>query len=415
MSTTATLMPTDQKLAKAVVRDGLAFTFITNIDYMIVAALLPVAVLHGGTVGASVFSMAVSIRVIASIVGMLCAPAVFSRARSGQILMMASVLKGLAFAVICTSISLPAMCLFAVLAGLGTGIAKPAIRALLSNAATADSRAKVFQLFFVMMNAAFVVGPFVARAALTLDSSQMFLVVLAGIETLAGLWILRATRAVDAVVPTGQPFDIARVIGLWLNVRVVPILLLSFMSYFAMGFILTGFLLYQNIMPGLGAYREVLLSFEALAMIVIQLLMMPVFKKISRLMIYVLGTIGVGAGLLLSFSSVLPIVACGLVLFAVAECLLMPQSQLEVSRSVPASETAAVFSAVTLAGAIGEAFGSLMVGYVIESGTRYFPSVGVAAQSVAVPVLLAFVLTSVLALRSGVSDLPAEAAERAKS
>lgn len=389
---------------KSAARDGLIFTFLTNIDYTIVATLLPVAILHGSTVSTAAFSMAVSIRIVASIVGMLCAPVVFSRIRNGNLLMMASILKGLAFTVLCISIQFPAMCLFAILAGLGTGISKPAIRALLSNVSTVDTRAKIFQLFFVMMNAALVIGPFVAQLALAGNDEHVFLITLACIEFLVALWIMRATRDIDLNISMGKRFSITQMIGLWLNAKVTPILLLSFVVYFAMGFMLTGFLLYRDIVPGLSAYRETLLSFEAFATIVIQLALMPIFRKIRRPMLYALGIFGAGIGIFLSFASTLPVVVTGLVLFAFAECLLMPQTQLEVSRVVPSSQTTAVFSAVTIAGAIGETFGSLAPGYVIQSGATFFPTVASAAQWMALPVFLVFLVSSLLVLRSGTSD-----------
>lgn len=410
MSTDATLTEVRSTPAKSTARDGLIFTFVTNIDYAIVATLLPVVMLHGDRVSAADFSLAVSIRVVASIVGMLCAPVFFSRTRSGHVLMLASALKGIAFAVLCITIGRPGLCLFAILAGLGTGVSKPAIRTLLTNASTADNRAKIFQLFFVMMNAALVAGPFVARLAVAGGNTQAFLVGLAGVEFLAGLWIMRASHCISSGVPQTAPFSLSRVFGFWLDARVAPILALSFASYFAMGFMLTGFLLYQNVVPGLASHREAFLSFEALATIVIQLAFMPVFRKLGRPLLYTLSASGAGIGIFLSYAGAVPLVLLGLALFALAECLVMPQTQLEVSRVVPVTQTAGVFSAVTLAGAIGESAGSICVGYVIQWGGALFPTVANAAQWMALPVCLAFLLSSLLLLRPTKIGAPAPAA-----
>jgi hypothetical protein len=118
---------------------------------------------------------------------------------------------------------------------------------------------------------------------------------------------------------------------------------------------------------------------EGLAVIVVQLALLPVFSHIPRARTHVLVALAAGTGLILSFSESLSVVFTGLAVFALAECLAMPLAQLEISERVPSQYRRNVFAVGMVAAAFGEIAGSWMAWAV----TR-FESSAIAAQGAGV-------------------------------
>jgi hypothetical protein len=112
--------------------------------------------------------------------------------------------------------------------------------------------------------------------------------------------------------------------------------------------------IYAAINPSLAPWRNFLLSAEGLAVIIVQLALMPVFSHLPRGRIHALVALAAGTGLILSFSENLSVVFTGLAVFAMAECLAMPLAQLEISERVPSQYRRNIFALGMVAAAFGE-------------------------------------------------------------
>src|SRR5262249_2949991 len=115
-------------------------------------------------------------------------------------------------------------------------------------------------------------------------------------------------------------------------------------AYAAVGFVITALVLYQAIDPGIGAWRNYLLSVEGFAVIAVQLGLMPVFGRLARPWIYAGVATAAAAGIALCFSGVLWLSFAGLFVFAMAECLAMPIAQIALSEVAEPSTRRVLFS-----------------------------------------------------------------------
>jgi hypothetical protein len=156
------------------------------------------------------------------------------------------------------------------------------------------------------------------------------------------------------------------------------------LSYAAVGFLIASLVLYGEINPPLGPWRNLLLSAEGLAVIIVQLALMPVFSHLPRGRTHVVVALAAGIGLVLSFSQSLLLVFFGLTVFAVAECLAMPVAQLELSERVPTQYRRHVFALGMVVAALGEIAGS----WIAWAVTRFDLS-ATAAQSAGILIGLA--------------------------
>lgn len=251
-----------------------------------VLTLLPVAVFGGTRVSPLSFSLALSIQVVASLVGGIVVPIAFRGLSSGWMLSISSLLKSAGFLALLATVHSPGLFTFAVLAGLGRGVSKVAVRVLLTDATTEKGRSKAFQLFFVIMNAALLLAPLIAEAADKLHVARLALTTLLVLELAGGAWSGLVARRLDSDTGKAKRLTIGGSIGLLARGGPATVLAYTLVAYFAMGFIMTMFLLYDQVNAGLSSYREMFLSFEPLALIVIQLAMMPVLARAGQAQVY---------------------------------------------------------------------------------------------------------------------------------
>jgi MFS family permease len=369
---------------------ALVFTFVTNIDMTAVLTLLPVAVFGGTSVSPLEFSLALSIQVVASLVGGIVVPIMFRGVSSGWLLSLSSLMKSFGFAALLATVHAPGLFSFAVLAGFGRGVSKVAVRVLLTDATTEKARGKAFQLFFVIMNVALLLAPLVAEAADRLGVARLALVLLIAVELAGGVWAGITARRLVSDTGKAKKLSISGGVGLLVRGGPATVLGYTLVAYFAMGFIMAIFLLYNEVNPTLSGYRELFLSFEPLALIVIQLAMMPVLAKVGRAALYAAAAVTCGVGVALSFTSSLVLVLAGLALFAFAESLAMPQSQVDAAKVAPKEQLAAMLSLVTVTSAVGEIVGNVLAGWIVRNAGGSLPSVAVSGMAVAVVVLVGF-------------------------
>lgn len=370
---------------------ALVFTFVTNIDMTTVLTLLPVAVfMHGTTVSPLAFSLALSIQVGASLVGSSIVPIVFRNVNSGWMLSVSSLLKSLGFLALVITVHEPGLFAFAVLAGLGRGLSKVAVRVLLADATTEKNRGTAFQLFFVIMNIALLLAPLVAELANSNGIAQATLVVLIVVELAGGGWAGATARRLTSNAQAAKKLSTSGGIGLLFRGGPAAVLIYTFIAYFAMGFVMAMFLLYDTVNPELAKFRSLFLSFEPLALIVIQLAIMPFWAKVRRPFVYGAAAVTGGVGVFLSFTSAVPLVLIGLALFAFSECLAMPQTQVEASKVVPKHQLAAMLSFVTIFSAVGEIVGNMVAGWIVRDAGGLLPSANVSAMAVSVVILVGF-------------------------
>ncbi|MFF2186536.1 hypothetical protein [Streptomyces sp. NPDC058155] len=350
---------------------GLGFTLLSNFGLAMVLTLLPVAVLHGGRIEPSVFSFALSVHVGSALVGALITPIAFSRVHPAWVLTIASSLKAAGFVTVAVSTSAPALYLFAVLAGLGVGISRPAVRSLLVAAATDDRRSQVFQVFFILLNTAYVLAPLAAgpvgRAGVPA------LLVLAVVETAIGITVGLLARGLDFALPPRGANGLRGRLTVVRTPAVAVVLGYTFAIYFAMGFLYAMILLYEVVNPAQAEHRTLFLSFQPLAIIAIQLALLPFFTRLRRRALYLIVAVGGGTGLVLSFTGSLTLILAGLTLFAVAECLAFPKIQVEAADTVPQSRLTDVIALVSLVTAIGEICGNMAAGLAVSTSASWLP------------------------------------------
>lgn len=147
----------------------------------------------------------------------------------------------------------------------------------------------------------------------------------------------------------------------------------TFAIYFAMGFLYAMILLYEVVNPAQAEHRTLFLSFQPLAIIAIQLALLPFFTRLRRRALYLIVAVGGGTGLVLSFSGSLTLILAGLTLFAVAECLAFPKIQVEAADTVPQTRLTDVIALVSLVTAIGEICGNMAAGLAVSTSASWLP------------------------------------------
>jgi MFS family permease len=358
---------------------AIGYMFVTNLDSIFVIPLLPV--LHGGAPAAVArdIALALSLRLGASLLLSLLLPALAPRAGNARLLLASSLLKAAAFASILAIPAPASLWCFALLAGAGTGTLRPAVRAVIADETRGHAQALAFQALFLAMNLAFVLGPLMAEAAVRLELVAAGVIAVTALELCAGL---AALRLVPVRKSRSLPNDAAGGMlraarnlerGVWLLMGQ------TLLSYAAVGFLIASLVLYQSINPPLGAWRNALLSAEGLAVIAVQLALMPLFTQLPRARIHGLVALSAGVGLVLCFSTLLPLAFLGLIVFALAECLAMPVAQLELSERAPAQNRRAIFALAMVAAALGEIGGSWLAWGVVRAQAAGMPG-AMAAQ-----------------------------------
>jgi hypothetical protein len=337
---------------------AVGYMFVTNLDSIFVIPLLPV--LHGGTPAAIArdVALALSLRLGASLLLSLVLPVLAPQASNARLLLASSLMKATAFASILALPAPASLWCFAILAGAGTGTLRPSVRAVIADETRGPVQAIAFQALFLAMNLAFVLGPLMAEAAIRMECVAAGVAAVTTLELCAGLAALRlmpARKAQAFVASTaGGMLSALRDLGsaLWL------LMVQTLLSYAAVGFLIASLVLYEAINPPLGAWRNWLLSAEGLAVIAVQLALMPLFAQLPRSWIHALVALAAGLGLVLCFSAALPLAFIGLLVFALAECLAMPVAQLELSERASAQDRRAIFALAMVAAALGEIGGS---------------------------------------------------------
>jgi hypothetical protein len=339
---------------------AIGYMFVTNLDSIFVIPLLPV--LHGGTPAsiARDVALALSLRLGASLLFSLLLPAVAPRAANAKLLMASSLMKAGAFLSI---LALPvphSLWCFALLAGAGTGTLRPAVRAVIADETRGAGQALAFQALFLAMNVAFVLGPLMAEAAVRLELVAAGVLAVTLLEVAAGLAALRLvpprSAGVSDQTPRAGGLESLRRLsgGIWL------LLLQSLLAYAAVGFFIASLVLFEAINRPLAGWRNALLSAEGLAVIAVQLALMPLFARLPRTALHAAVALTAPAGLALCFTPSLPLAFLGLLIFAFAECLAMPAGQLELAERAPAEARRSVFAMGMVAAALGESAGAWM-------------------------------------------------------
>jgi MFS family permease len=383
---------------------GLGFTLLSNAGLAMVLTLLPVAVLHGGRIDPTVFSLALSVHVGAALVGAVCTPLVFGRLHPAWTLTTASTLKAAGFATVAASTADAALFLFAVLAGLGVGVSRPAVRSLLTGAAEEDRRSQVFQMFFILLNLAYVLAPLAAGPAGR--AGVPALVVLVVVELGVGLAVGLLGRGLAFDVPARGTRGFGASLAVLKNRAAAVLLVYTFAIYFAMGFLYAMILLYEVVNPAQAEHRTVFLSYQPLAIIAIQLALLPFFARLPRGALYMTVAVAGGIGLVLSFTSGLVMVLAGLTLFAVAECLAFPKIQVEAADTAPPDQLTQVFALVSVVTAVGEIVGNMTAGFLVGGAASWLPAPAHSGMAVGLLVGLVLLLVGIAVTRSVAPDRP---------
>jgi MFS family permease len=358
---------------------AISYMFLTNLDSIFVIPLLPV--LHGGTPAAIArdVAFALSLRLGASLALSLMLPPLVPWASNASLLVVSSIMKAAAFV---TILVLPVpvnLWCFAILAGSGTGTLRPVVRAVIADETRGNGQALAFQGLFLAMNVAFVLGPLMAEGAMQLGRVVEGILAVTAIEIAAGLMALRLIPTRLRPDRLGNAGIAGGLLTILLGSDLWLLMAQMLLSYAAVGFLIASLVLYGEINPPLGPWRNLLLSAEGLAVIIVQLALMPVFSHLPRGRTHVVVALAAGIGLVLSFSQSLLLVFFGLTVFAVAECLAMPVAQLELSERVPTQYRRHVFALGMVVAALGEIAGS----WIAWAVTRFDLS-ATAAQSAGV-------------------------------
>jgi hypothetical protein len=343
--------------ARPVAMVAVGYMFATNLDSIFVIPLLPV--LHGGPAAAVArdVALALSLRLAASLALSLALPVAAPRAGNASLLLASSGMKAAAFAALLLVRQPAGLWAFALLAGAGTGTLRPAVRAVIADETRGDAQALAFQALFLAMNLAFVIGPLLAEAAIRLELVGAGILAVVLIELGVGLSAFRLVPArgpgahgrsgAAALAATGALPE-----GVWL------LMLQQLLAYAAVGFLIAALVLYQSVNPALGAWRNALLSAEGLAVIAVQLALMPLLSQLPRGGVHAAVAVASGAGLALAFAPFLPLVLAGVLLFALAECLAMPIAQLELAERAGPEQRRRIFALAMVAAALGESAGA---------------------------------------------------------
>lgn len=364
--------------ARPVAMVAVGYMFATNLDSIFVIPLLPV--LHGGTAAAVArdVAIALSLRLAASLALSLALPVIAPRAQNAGLLLASSVMKAAAFAALLLLPAPVGLWAFALLAGAGTGTLRPVVRAVIADETRGDAQALAFQALFLAMNLAFVIGPLMAEAAVRLDGVGVGVGAVILIELAVGLYAFR-------LVPARRPSALGREgsgalvapgalpSGTWL------LMLQQLLAYAAVGFLIAALVLYQSVNPLLGAWRNLLLSAEGLAVIVVQLALMPLFSQLPRGRIHAAVALASGTGLTLAFAGSLPLVLAGILVFALAECLAMPIAQLELADRAAPAQRRRIFALAMVAAALGEIAGAWLA-WAVTRAEPFGLSAATAAQ-----------------------------------
>jgi hypothetical protein len=339
---------------KAIVAIG--YMFATNLDSIIVIPLLPI--LHGGPAGAIArdVALALSLRLGASLGMSLMVPLAFGRLGNGAMLLMASIMKAAAAVTLVLAPAPESLFAFALLAGAGTGALRPAVRAVIAEDTRGPEQALAFQLLFLAMNVAFVLGPIMADLAAGTHLVVPAVLMAAALEMAAGL---AASRLVASGVPSPRPAWAApQPGGAPIAGDRFLLLLYVLLAHCAVGFVISALVLYESIDPAIGAWRNYLLSVEGFAVIAVQLGLMPVFGRLGRPAAYAAVAAASAAGMALCFSGVLWLSFAGLFVFAAAECLAMPIAQIALCEAAAPGARRLLFSLSMVTASIGEIAGT---------------------------------------------------------
>ena len=359
---------------------AIGYMFVTNLDSIFVIPLLPI--LHGGAPAAVArdVAFALSLRLGASLLLSLALPPIAPRAGNASLLLVSSVMKAAAFAMILLLPAPISLWCFAALAGAGTGTLRPVVRAVIADETRGNGQALAFQGLFLAMNVAFVLGPLLAELAIRIDRIAAGVALVTAVEVGAGLAALRLIPARRASEHPGEAGLGARVAVNALSTRTWLLMAQILFSYAAVGFLIAALVLYDAINPPLAHWRNALLSAEGLAVIAVQLALMPLFSQLPRGRIHALVALAAGTGLVLSFSVSVPFVFLGLAVFALAECLAMPVAQLELAESAAPQHRRGVFALAMVAAAAGEIAGAWIAWAVTRAEAVGFTS-ATAAQA----------------------------------
>ncbi|GAA3486429.1 MFS transporter [Streptomyces cremeus] len=383
---------------------GLGFTLLSNAGLAMVLTLLPVAVLHGGRIDPTVFSFALSVHVGSALVGAVCTPLVFGRLHPAWTLTIASALKAAGFAAVVVTTADPALFLFAVLAGLGVGVSRPAVRSLLTGAAGGRRRSQVFQVFFIFLNVAYVLAP--VAAGPVGRAGVPALVVLVAVELAVGVAVGLLGRGLLFEVPARGTRGFGASLTMLKNRAVAVVLAYTFAIYFAMGFLYAMVLLYEVVNPAQAEHRTLFLSYQPLAIIAIQLALLPFFARLPRGALYMTVAVAGGVGLVLSFTSGLVVILAGLTLFAVAECLAFPKIQVEAADTVPPGQLTQVFALVSVVTAVGEIIGNMTAGLLVGGAASGLPAPAHSGMAVGLLVGLVLLAAGIGVTRCVAPDRP---------
>lgn len=356
---------------------AILFTFFTNLDYLIILPLIPMLVAQGGTSVAATVGLLLSLRVGASFIGTLITPILFGGVRHGSVLWIAAGMKAVAFCVLIMGSS-TAIVIFCILTGLGTGFLKPIVRDLISRVVEGDARKRYFQYFFIAMNAAFVAGPLMSELVERSDFLWLVFVALAVIEFAAGYLVYTASRSLGPPESeaTGSPWQRIRqgfhYKGCFVG-RLPLIYIVGFFFYFAMSLMVTLFVLYDKANPPLGAAKNFFLSLEGLLMIVCQLALLPLIPKMSEQRIFGAAAFLIGIGIAASCTPFWWVTCLALLLFALGECIGLPQIQVTLTELAPPNIRVAAFSMLSLVSTLGEIAGNAVAGFAIQFPLYHLP------------------------------------------
>ncbi len=390
-----------QRTDRSAVRAGLGFTLFSNADLAIVLTMLPIAMLHGQRLLPLVVSVVLSIQVFSALAGSALTPLVLGRLRPSYAMAVSSALKAAGIAVLASGSALAQLYVFAVLGGLGLGVSRPVVRLLLNGAVPPGKRSHVFQVFFVMVNLAHVIAPVVAELAR--DRAVTVLVLLVVVEVMVGAAVAVTGRGVPAEPRRSRAHQ--RSWALLRQPLVLAIVGYTFVAYFAMGFVMTMFQLYESVTPELGGYRPFFLSFEPLVLIGMQLVLMRYIHKLGHRSLYLAAAVTGGVGMVLAFTSSFTAVLIGLVLFALSECLALPRIQVAAGEAAPPGQAGAVFALTTVCTAIGEISGTLIAGTVARAeGDGLLTGAAAQGRIVGVVVMVAMLLGGLVLVRARPAD-----------
>jgi MFS family permease len=351
-------------------RCTITYVLLTNIDFLIILPLIPVLVgAEHGNVATKVASI-LSMRIFFSMGSSLFSSILFKKTSYGTLLAIAAISRAIAFFML-FRFDLTSLYLFAGIAGSATGLIRPSVRALLADTTSGTTKTLYFQFLFIAMNAAFVIGPTISRWIMKKDILATIIAYLITIEIALALMMIMVGRHVkpqhnETSQDKPSLLSIERYRHFFSPLLQIA-LFYEFLAFFGIGFMIACFVLYNKIIPELGDFRHFLLSFEGFAMIVMQLVLLPLFTKLRGTIKMLLVSICFGTGVYLAFTPPLWVVIVGLVVFALAESILLPHIQLLMSKASTSANRRQIYALATCIAALGEICGNFCAGFIIDA------------------------------------------------